>query len=171
MSYQLHEINNSDAYEATKKDVLTFPFIRHPFLILHLTIKVFSFWWNLQHDSYPQKGYKKLKTYCLSSICLDWQFMVPRFFTQSSHTSPLLIFFNLVFCMYLQLGYKNSTSILPGKFHGQRSLVGYSPWSHKELDMTEHACTHLSFRQWTVHKPVTFWLFLWLLSDLFLPQC
>ena len=26
----------------------------------------------------------------------------------------------------------------PGKFHGQRSLVGYSPWGHKELDMTEH---------------------------------
>ena len=22
----------------------------------------------------------------------------------------------------------------PGKFHGQRSLVGYSPWGHKELD-------------------------------------
>ena len=27
--------------------------------------------------------------------------------------------------------------LLPGKFHGQRSLVGYSPWSLKELDMTE----------------------------------
>ena len=26
---------------------------------------------------------------------------------------------------------------LPGEFHGQRSLVGYSPWSCKELDMTE----------------------------------
>ena len=26
---------------------------------------------------------------------------------------------------------------LPGKSHGQRSQVGYSPWSHKELDMTE----------------------------------
>ena len=25
----------------------------------------------------------------------------------------------------------------PGEFHGQRSLVGYSPWGHKELDMTE----------------------------------
>ena len=25
---------------------------------------------------------------------------------------------------------------LPGKFHGQRSLVGYSPWGHKELDTT-----------------------------------
>ena len=26
---------------------------------------------------------------------------------------------------------------LPGKFHGQRSLVGYSPWGCKESDMTE----------------------------------
>jgi len=27
---------------------------------------------------------------------------------------------------------------LPGKSQGQRSLVGYSPWGHKESDMTEH---------------------------------
>ena len=26
---------------------------------------------------------------------------------------------------------------LPGESHGERSLVGYSPWGHKELDMTE----------------------------------
>ena len=26
---------------------------------------------------------------------------------------------------------------LPGKFHGQRSLAGYSPCGHKELDTTE----------------------------------
>ena len=26
---------------------------------------------------------------------------------------------------------------LPGESHGQRSLVGYSPWGRKELDMTE----------------------------------
>ena len=25
----------------------------------------------------------------------------------------------------------------PGKPHRQRSLVGYSPWGHKESDMTE----------------------------------
>ena len=25
----------------------------------------------------------------------------------------------------------------PGEFHGQRSLVGYSPLGHKELDVTE----------------------------------
>ena len=27
--------------------------------------------------------------------------------------------------------------LLPGKSHGWRSLVGCSPWGHKELDMTE----------------------------------
>jgi len=26
---------------------------------------------------------------------------------------------------------------LPGKSHGQRSMAGYSPWDHKELDTTE----------------------------------
>ena len=26
---------------------------------------------------------------------------------------------------------------LIGEFHELRSLVGYSPWGHKELDMTE----------------------------------
>ena len=30
--------------------------------------------------------------------------------------------------------------ILPGEFHGQRSLVG--PWGSKELDMTENTHTH-----------------------------
>ena len=28
-------------------------------------------------------------------------------------------------------------SILPRESYGQRSWVGYSPWSHKDLDMTE----------------------------------
>ena len=32
------------------------------------------------------------------------------------------------------------SSVLAGKSHGQRSLVGYSPWGRKELDTTEHAC-------------------------------
>ena len=32
--------------------------------------------------------------------------------------------------------------ILPGKFHEQRSLVGYSPWGPKKLDMTEELNTH-----------------------------
>ena len=31
---------------------------------------------------------------------------------------------------------------LTGKFHGQRSLAGYSPWGLRELDMAEHARMH-----------------------------
>ena len=34
---------------------------------------------------------------------------------------------------------------LPGKFHGYRRLVGYSPRSHKELDMTDHTQNTQSF--------------------------
>ena len=44
----------------------------------------------------------------------------------------------------LEKGMATHSSILAGKFQGQRSLVGYSPWGHRESDMTEqitHACT------------------------------
>ena len=34
--------------------------------------------------------------------------------------------------------------LLPGKFHGQRSLVGYSPWCRKEWDTTERLHFHFS---------------------------
>ena len=32
--------------------------------------------------------------------------------------------------------WQSTPVFLPGKFHGQRSLAGYSPWGHKELDTT-----------------------------------
>ena len=35
--------------------------------------------------------------------------------------------------------------LLPGEFHGLRSLVGYSPWGHKESDMTEQLTLSLIF--------------------------
>ena len=34
--------------------------------------------------------------------------------------------------------------LLPGKSHGQRSLVGHSPWGHEELDRTEQLHFHFS---------------------------
>ena len=40
------------------------------------------------------------------------------------------------------------SNILPGKSHGQWSLVGYSPWDGKNSDMTkvtEHTCTHSAY--------------------------
>ena len=43
----------------------------------------------------------------------------------------------------LEKGKVTPQVVLPGKSHGQRNLVGYSPWSHKELDTTEGL--HFSF--------------------------
>ena len=33
---------------------------------------------------------------------------------------------------------------LPGEFHGQRSLAGYSLWGHKESDMSERLILYLN---------------------------
>ena len=37
----------------------------------------------------------------------------------------------------LEEGMGTHSSFLPGESHGQGSLVGCSPWGHKELDTTE----------------------------------
>ena len=42
----------------------------------------------------------------------------------------------------LEKGMATTLVFLPGEFHGQRSLAGYSPWGPKELDMSE-LLTHM----------------------------
>ena len=37
----------------------------------------------------------------------------------------------------MEKGMAPTPVFLPVEFHGQRSLAGYSPWGHKELDMPE----------------------------------
>ena len=45
-----------------------------------------------------------------------------------------------------------SPVLLPGKSHGWRSMVGYSPWGCKELDTTEQLNTHThSLTLWSSH--------------------
>ena len=48
--------------------------------------------------------------------------------------------------------------LLPREYHGQRSLVGYSPWVRKELDMTERLIQY---------QFITFYIF-WLYNIIFL---
>ena len=38
--------------------------------------------------------------------------------------------------------WQSTPVFFPGQFHGQRSLVDYSPWGHKVSDMTEHLNAH-----------------------------
>ena len=45
---------------------------------------------------------------------------------------------------------------LPGESHGQRSLVGYSPWGHKDSDTTEVA-KH-TFTEVLVMKTVIYYI-------------
>ena len=40
---------------------------------------------------------------------------------------------------------------LPGEFHGQRTLVGYSPWGHKESGMTELLTLLLYIWKFLIH--------------------
>ena len=42
----------------------------------------------------------------------------------------------------LEKGMVTHSSILPGEFHGQRRLVGYSPWGRKKSDTTERNTFH-----------------------------
>ena len=39
--------------------------------------------------------------------------------------------------LYWRRAWQPTPAFLPGEAHGQRSLVGYSPWGRKGLDMTE----------------------------------
>ena len=41
----------------------------------------------------------------------------------------------------LEKGMATTPVFLPGKFHEQRRLVGYSPWDCKQSDTTEGLCT------------------------------
>ena len=41
---------------------------------------------------------------------------------------------------------------LPRKFHGQRSLLNYSPYSHRESEMTENVHAHIHTHRHT-HTP------------------
>ena len=43
--------------------------------------------------------------------------------------------------LYWRREWQLTPVLLPGESHGQRSLVGYSPWGCKELDMTKWLST------------------------------
>ena len=49
--------------------------------------------------------------------------------------------------------------LLPGKSHGRRSLVGYSPWGREESDMTERLRFHFHAleKEMAIHSSVLAW--------------
>ena len=53
--------------------------------------------------------------------------------------------------------WQSTPILLPGKSHGQRSLVGYSPWGHKESDTTERLHFHFHFVYSQSHRAIKTW--------------
>ena len=47
--------------------------------------------------------------------------------------------------------------LLPGKSHGQRSLVGCSPWGHYDADMTERLHFHALEKEMATHSSILAW--------------
>ena len=69
--------------------------------------------------------------------------------------------FNRRLSIYWRRKWQPTLVLLPGKFHGWRSLVGYSPWGRKESDTTEWL-QFLSFYS-------SFWRRKWQPTPVFLP--
>ena len=64
----------------------------------------------------------------------------PAHFSYIYITNRKLMYIVIYICMSLYVNQRKCQStpiVLPGKFHGQRRLVGYSPWGCKESDMIE----------------------------------
>ena len=63
-------------------------------------------------------------------------------------------------CCFIRRRHWHPTPVLlPGKSHGQRNLVGCSPWGHYELDTTEwlHFHFHALEKEMATHSSVLAW--------------
>ena len=47
--------------------------------------------------------------------------------------------------------------LLPGKSHGRRSMVGYSPWGREESDTTERLHFHALEKEMATHSSILAW--------------
>ena len=84
----------------------------------------------------------ELVTESMDSLTMTLEIQCKIFFSMLS--SPCVIFRTLCYglnCTLLKTirrrKWQPTPVPLPGKSHGWRSLVGYSPWGRKELDTTE----------------------------------
>ena len=94
-------------------------------IILHFSLKFVNIFIPFRNAQWPSS--------CIFKV-LDTQKAV--FF------SDILVIFGACFSFWRRK-WQPTPVFLPGKSHGLRSLVGYSPWGRKELDMTERL--HFSF--------------------------
>ena len=71
--------------------------------------------------------------------------MIKRFVCHHSDSLGLSLVQSLSREDPLEKFWQPTPVLLPGEFHGQRSLAGYSSWGHKDLDTTEQLSLHFMY--------------------------
>ena len=83
------------------------------------------------------------KTWLFSST-VSWSFLFKRMLLLVFYRIKPANISTLVMSGYWRRQWQSTPVLLPGKSHGQRSLVGCSPWGRKEWDTTEQLHFHFS---------------------------
>ena len=60
------------------------------------------------------------------------------------NSRSIYLIFNYMYTLFWRRQWHPTPVLLPGKFHGQRSLVGCSPWGREESETTERLHFHFS---------------------------
>ena len=93
-------------------------------------------WYSLLFQPWSSSG---------SSICAKGSsFTSSRGQLFSKNLPESTVFLGIYSCIEWRKKWQPTPVLLPGKSHGQRSLVGYSPWGCEELDTTERLHFHFS---------------------------
>ena len=75
--------------------------------------------------------YRNVRDFCVS-------FVYPATLLNSLMSYSSFLVFRILFVYYpWRRKWQSTPALLPGKSHGRRSLIGYSPWGRQESDMTE----------------------------------
>ena len=90
-------------------------------------------------------------TKCISSFATSWFYVLWKLYHL---VDSIFLLYKMKSDEVIELGdfrdsfrrrqWQPTPVLLPGKSHGWRSLVGYSPWGHEESDMTEWFHFHFS---------------------------
>jgi len=73
----------------------------------------------------------------ISSVCPSIFLLAHPFAYSSNVVSTSLVPAIVLLMSETSWEWQPTPVFLPGEFHGQRSLEGYSPWGHKKSDTTE----------------------------------